>query len=318
MLTDDGLAAGSGDRAWPTSGYSPALAARSAFEPVNQLVFLVTGATDGIGKATALALATRGASVILHGRNPAKLESTLTQLRASTGNEALSSVQADFASLAEVAALASRVRRDFPGLNVLINNAGLLTDHRQLSADGFELTFAVNYLAPFLLTLSLLDTLKANAPARIVNVASTALGGGVVDFDNLQLEHGFGGWQAYANSKLMNVLFSHQLASQVAGSGLVSNALCPGLIDTNFFHTNALFAGGEYERLKPGMRSPVEGTLVPLYLAADPAAETSNGAFYVRQGRDGRRAVPLNWDRKVAAGLWDRSLGYVARWLTPA
>lgn len=318
MLTDDDPAVGSGDRERPTSGYSPALTARSAFEPVNKPVFLVTGATDGIGKATALALAERGEMVILHGRNPAKLEATVTQLRASTGNAVLHTVQADFASLAEVAALAGRLRRDFPGLNVLINNAGLLTDHRQLSTDGFELTFAVNYLAPFLLTLSLLATLKANSPARIVNVASTALGGGVVDFKNLQLEHGFGGWQAYANSKLMNVLFSHQVASQVAGSRLVSNALCPGLIDTNFFHTNNLFSGGEFERLKPNMRSPLEGALVPLYLATDPAAATINGEFFVRQGRDGRRAVPLNWDPKVAAELWDRSLGYVARWLTPA
>lgn len=279
--------------------------------------FLITGATDGIGKATALALAQRGARVILHGRNPAKLEATLAQLRAATGNTSLYPVLADFASLAEVAALADRVRTDFPQLNVLINNAGLLTDHRQLSVDSFEMTFAVNYLAPFLLTVSLLDTLKANTPGRIVHVASTALGGGMVDFDDLQLERGFGGWQAYANSKLMNVLFSHHLAGRLAGSGVVSNALCPGLIDTNFFHTNTLFAGGSYERMQPGMRPPLEGALVPLHLATDPAAGEINGAFYVRQGRNGRRAVPLDWDRAVAAELWARSLGYVGRWLTP-
>jgi NAD(P)-dependent dehydrogenase (short-subunit alcohol dehydrogenase family) len=167
---------------------------------------------------------------------------------------------------------------------VLINNAGLLTDHRQTSVDGFELTFAVNVLAPFLLTTRLLDTLKRNAPARVVNVASTAMGGGVIDFSNLQLERRFDGWQAYANSKLMNVLLSNHLAGQIAGSGVVSNALCPGLIDTNFFHTNTLFAGGAYERLRPGMRPPEEGALVPLYLATDPTAGMSNGEFYVRQG----------------------------------
>ncbi len=284
---------------------------------MSQPTFLVTGATDGIGKATALALAERGETVIVHGRNPAKLEATLAELRAASGNHRLHGALADFASLAEVAALAKQVRAGFPGLTVLINNAGLLTDHRQLSADGHELTFAVNYLAPFLLTLELLDTLASNIPARIVNVASTALGGGVVDFADLQLEHGFDGWQAYANSKLMNVLFSHHLARRLAGSGVVSNALCPGLIDTNFFHTNRVFGGGAYERLRPGMRPPVEGALMPLYLATDPAAGARNGEFYVRQGRDGRRAVGLQWDPAVASELWERSLRCVEPWLSP-
>lgn len=283
--------------------------------PVGTSTFLVTGATNGIGKATALALAQQGASVIIHGRHPDRLEATLKELRAATGNPALNSVCADFASLAEVAALAAQLRREFPGLSVLINNAGLLTDRRQLSVNGFELTFAVNVLAPFLLTLGLLDTLRANAPARIVNVASTALGGGRVDFSNLQLERGFEGWQAYANSKLMNVLLSNHLAAELAGSGVVSNALCPGLIDTNFFHTNTLFAGGVYERLQPGMRPPAEGALVPLYLATDPAAGESNGAFYIRHGRDGRHAVALDWDPAVAAQLWAYCMDCVQRWL---
>lgn len=274
--------------------------------------YLITGATDGIGKATARALAERGATVILHGRNPAKLQATLDELRAATGNQHLHPVLADFASLAQVAGLARQVRTDFPGLSVLINNAGLITDHWQQSADGFELTFAVNYLAPFLLTTSLLDTLAANAPARIVHVASTALGGGQVDFGNQSLRRHFDGWQAYANTKLMNVLFSHHLADRLTGSGVVSNALCPGLIDTNFFHTNQLFAGGSYERLKPRMRSAEEGALVPLYLATDPGAGQVNGAFYIRQGRDGRQAVPLQWDRAGAAMLWERSLEAVA------
>lgn len=277
--------------------------------------YFITGATDGIGKATALALAQRGARVILHGRDPGKLEDTIGQLRAASGNESLHPVLADFASLAEVAVLGERVRTEFPGVTVLINNAGLLTDHWQLSADGLELTFAVNYLAPFLLTLNLLDTIRANAPGRVVNVASTALGGGMIDFGNLKLERAFDGWQAYANTKLMNVLFSHHLAGQLTGSGVVSNALCPGLIDTNFFHTSTIFAGGGYERLKPGMRSPEEGALMPLYLATDPAAGDISGEFFVRKGRDGRRAVPLDWDRAAAAALWARSLAAVEPWL---
>ena len=126
---------------------------------------------------------------------------------------------------------------------------------------------------------------------------------------------GFEGWQAYANSKLMNVLLSNHLAAQLAGSGVVSNALCPGLIDTNFFHTNTLFTGGTYERLQSNMRPPEEGALVPLYLATDPAAGQSNGAFYVREGRDGRYAVALDWDPAVAAQLWAHCMDCVGRWL---
>lgn len=280
--------------------------------------FLVTGATDGIGRSTALALARQGASVILHGRNPAKLAAVHAEILSHSGNRRLHTVVADFASLADVAALANRVRGGFTGLRVLINNAGLLTDHRQVSADGFELTFAVNYLAPVLLTLKLLSTLESNAPARIVNVASTALGSGRIDFSNLQLEQGFAGWQAYANSKLMNVLFSNCLAHKLAGTGVVTNALCPGLIDTNFFHTNTLFAGGQYERMKSHMRSAEEGALVPLYLATDPAAAHSNGDFFIREGRDGRRVLPLDWDKTVADELWARSVRYLEPWLTPA
>lgn len=280
--------------------------------------FLVTGATDGIGRATALALARQGAAVILHGRDPAKLAAAHAEIQSHSGNDELHTVVADFASLAAVAALADEVRGRFTGLRVLINNAGLLTDHRQVSADGFELTFAVNYLAPVLLTLKLLTTLESNAPARIVNVASTALGGGNIDFSNLQLEQGFAGWQAYANSKLMNVLFSNCLARRLAGTGVVSNALCPGLIDTNFFHTNTLFGGGQYERMKSHMRSAAEGALVPLYLATDPAAAYSNGNFFIREGRDGRRVLPLDWDKAVAEELWARSIRYLEPWLTAA
>jgi len=276
---------------------------------------LVTGATDGIGKATALALARMGARVVIHGRDPDKTAATLAELQRATGNEQLHSILADFASLEQVARMADEVIERFPGLNVLVNNAGQLNDHRQVSADGYEMTFAVNYLASALLTRRLLGTLKANAPARIVNVASTALGGGVIDFDNLQAEQHFDGWQAYANSKLANVLFSQTLAEKLTGTGVVCNSLCPGLIDTNFFHTNNIFSQQRYERMRPGMRSAEEGALVPLYLATDPAAAEVSGEFFIREGRDGRRALPLNWDRDVAERLWVVSEELVSAYL---
>ena len=276
--------------------------------------YLVTGATDGIGKATALGLARSGARVILHGRNRDKIATVMAEIQAETGNEHLHTARADFASLAEVATLAETIAADFPQLNILVNNAGHLTDHRQESQDGFELTFAVNYLAPYLLTRKLLDTLTANAPARIVNVASTAMGGGIIDLDDLQMTQQFAGWQAYANSKLANILFSNHLAGELDGVRVGCNSLCPGLIDTNFFHTNNLFSG-RYESMRTNMRTAEEGALVPLYLAADPDAARYNGKFFIREGRDGRRPVPLNWDPDLATELWNRSEEYVRDWL---
>ncbi len=277
-------------------------------------VFLITGATDGIGRATAKALALKDARLVLHGRNADKLSAAAEEIQAVSANSNLHTVLADFSSLEQVAALADEVSRDFPDLNVLINNAGLLTDHRQESFDHYELTFAVNYLAPFLLTLKLLDTLRNNVPARIVNVASSAMGGGIVDFDDLQMQQNFDGWQAYANSKLMNVLFSNLLAGQFEGSGVVSNALCPGLIDTNFFHTNTVFEH-RYESMRSSMRGPAEGALVPMYLASEPAVADVSGAFFYRQGRDEVRSLELQWDRSSAEKLWQYSLDQVRAWL---
>lgn len=277
-------------------------------------VYLVTGASDGIGRALATALAQTGARVVMHGRNPDKLAAAAAEVRAVSGNDGIATVLADLASLQAVAGMADEVAQRFPELNVLVNNAGHLTDRRQESADGFELTFAVNYLAPYLLTRKLLPSLEANAPARIVNVASTAMGGGRVDFANLQLERGFDGWQAYANSKLMNILFSNVLAERIDGTGVVSNSLCPGLIDTNFFHTNNLFAD-RYASMQNFMRTPEEGALVPLYLATNSAAAAVSGKFFVREGRDDRRAVALDWDRALAEELWRVSEDWVADWL---
>ena len=227
-------------------------------------------------------LAAQGYALLMHGRNPEKLQQAVQEVtEVATAEPEL--FVADFARLEEVARLADEVASAHPELSVLVNNAGLLTDHRQESADGYELTFAVNYLAPVLLTRLLLPTLKNNPPARIVNVASTAMGGGRIDFKDLQFKEGFDGWDAYANSKLANVMFSNHLAAQISGSGVVSNALCPGLIDTNFFHTNTVFANGMYERMKSGMRSPEQGADIPVHMVTNPDIETTNGRFYLRR-----------------------------------
>lgn len=277
--------------------------------------YLITGASDGIGKAIAMRLAPTGSIVIMHGRNSAKLQEAAEEVRRSSANPQIHTVLANFASLRQVASLADHIRDNFGWLNVLINNAGHLTDHWQASHDGYELTFAVNHLAPFLLTNRLLDTLKSNAPARVVTVASTAMGGGRLDFSDLELRHRFDGWQAYANSKLANVLFSRSLADRLAGSGVVCNSLCPGLIATNFMNTNSVFSPQARARMQPMMRPAEQGADVAVYAAtAEPAAEIS-GAFFVRGPGDAGRPLTLDLDMEIAERLWSISCDYVAKWL---
>lgn len=252
---------------------------------------LITGATDGIGRATAQALAERGCAVLVHGRNQARADAAARAIAAATGNRQVTAVAADFASLAEVRALAEHLLRTCPRLDVLINNAGIAVRRRSLSADGYESTLAVNHLAPFLLTNLLLDRLRAGAPARIVNVSSGVHAGGRIDFADLQMERGFDGWDAYCNSKLANALFTGELARRLDAAEVTANFLHPGVIDTKLLHVN--FGGG----------SPVaEGARTPLHLALAPEVAAVTGAYFV--DRRQARAAAAAGDRRLAAELW--------------
>ena len=255
---------------------------------------LVTGSTDGIGRATALALAERGCAVIVHGRNEARAGAAAQAIAAATGNRQVTPVAADFASLADVRALAERVQSICPRLDVLINNAGIAVRRRGTSADGYESTFAVNHLAPFLLTNLLRERLRASAPARIVNVSSGVHGSGHIDFDDLQMERGFDGWQAYCNSKLANALFTRELARRLNAREVSANFLHPGVIDTKLLHVN--FGGG----------SPVaSGARTPVHLALAPELAGVTGAYFVNQRQT--RASPSAGDHRLATALWDVS-----------
>lgn len=278
-------------------------------------VCLVTGATNGIGKATAHALASAGATLVIHGRDPVKTERTQAELKASSGNPDIHSLLADFASLTEVSTLAHDFKQQFGTLHTLINNAGLLTDHRQVSQDGFELTFAVNHLAPFLLTNLLLDTLVESAPAKIATNSSSAMGGGYIPFDDLNAENNFDGWSAYANSKLANFLFSNYLAMNLAGKRVTSNSFCPGLVDTDLLTGNRDFGPAHVAHIRARMRPAEEGAITPVYLVTDPDAEDISGAFFLKSHGDGKIPVPIQWDKAVAERLWDVSLDLVAPWL---
>lgn len=263
---------------------------------------MVTGATSGIGLVTALALAQQGATVVIVGRNPERGAATVARITQATGNTAVTWCIADLSSQAQVRQLAEEFHRRFERLDVLVNNAGALFTKRNLSADGIETTFALNHLGYFLLTHMVLDRLKASAPARIVNVASGAHRGGQVNFADLQGQHRYGGWRAYCQSKLANVLFTYELASQLAGTGVTANALHPGFVATNFGKNTP----GAFAWLMRGLHmlalSPARGAETMTYLATAPEVEGVTGQYFVK-----KRAVqsaPVSYDRDVAQRLW--------------
>jgi NAD(P)-dependent dehydrogenase (short-subunit alcohol dehydrogenase family) len=236
-------------------------------------VVLVTGATAGIGRATAAALARQGAHVLVHGRDQRKAERAVEALRRETGSGALEPVAADLERLDAVRELAQALQSRQPRLEVLLNNAGVFMQRRTLTADGLETTFAVNHLAPFLLTLLLLDTLQACPHARIVNVSSDTHRSARVDFDNLQGERRYDGYAAYALSKLGNVLFTLALARRLkAGASQVTvNALHPGVINTNLLRAGWGSGGASAEA----------GAATPVFLALDDAAAGKTSLYFV-------------------------------------
>ena len=276
---------------------------------------LITGATNGLGKATAHAIAAAGGTVVIHGRDQARAEATRAEIQTASENDDIHMLLADFASLEQVRALAVEFEQQFGALHVLINNAGLLTDHRQLSREGYELTFAVNHLAPFLLTHLLLPTLVDSAPARIAMNSSSAMGSAQIDLDDLHMEKQFDGWTAYANTKLANVLFSNLLAKKLAETRVVSNAFCPGLVDSGLLTGNRDFGAGDIERLRSRMRTPDEGAITPVFLATAAEAQQYSGAFFLKSHGSGKTPVRIPWDADLAQCLWDASLEHVADWL---
>jgi len=263
-------------------------------------VMLVTGATDGIGRATAEALATRGAHVLVHGRRVDRVERVVNDLRARHPGSA-SGVVADLASLDAVRHLASEIRQQVARLDVLIHNAGVFMSRRVMTIDGYETTFAVNHLAPFLLTRELLPLLLASAPARIVTVASVAHEQARLDLNDLQGRRHFDGYEAYARSKLCNVLFTRALARRLAGRGVTANAVHPGVVTTKL--------------LREGFGStgiPVEdGAAGSVRLATDPALADVTGRYFSKLRETEPSEVAR--DDVLAERLWDVSEQLVAR-----
>jgi len=253
---------------------------------------LITGSTDGIGKQAALELADAGARVILHGRNEAKVEPVLKEIKQKTGNDKLDFFIADLSSLAQIRAMGAEVRRRNSRLDILINNAGVALNSFEISADGYEMTFAVNHLAVFTLTLELLDLLTQNAPSRIINVASMVHSSSLND--DLANPRNFVGWEAYCQSKLCNILFTYELAEKLQDQNVTVNCLHPGVIDTKLLRAN--FSGG----------SPVTvGSQKLVYLASAPELALETGKYFMDNHQT--RSADITYDPETRRKLWELS-----------
>ncbi|MBA2512477.1 MAG: SDR family oxidoreductase [Rubrobacteraceae bacterium] len=242
-------------------------------------VALVTGGTSGIGKATAMALAAMGADVVVVGRDPERGEKAAAEIRAQTGSR-VDLALADLSSQAEVRALAEEFRRRYDRLDVLVNNAGLVQSTRTETPDGLETTFAINHLAPFLLTNLLQDLLEKSAPSRVITVSSEAERWGNIDFDDLQSKKKYRGFPVYGMTKLANIMFTYELAERLKGTGVTATCMHPGAVNTRFGTNNSGPMTILFRAFKPFMRTPDQGADTVIWLSSSPDVEGVSGRYY--------------------------------------
>jgi NAD(P)-dependent dehydrogenase (short-subunit alcohol dehydrogenase family) len=269
-------------------------------------IVMVTGASSGIGKETALGLAKAGASVVMVCRNQARGIKAQNWIKQHSGNEQVELLLADFSSLAEVRQLATHFLQRYQQLHILVNNAGGIFGQHRLSVDGFEMTFAVNHLASFLLTNLLLDTLKASEPARIINVSSIAQAGGFINLDDLQATQKYRMMDAYSQSKLANVLFTYALARRLERSEVTVNCLHPGIVATNIWSQPLpafLRPLGNISRFF-GISS-AKGAQTPLYLATSAQVEGVSGKYFFECKE--QPTAQISYDLVVQERLWEIS-----------
>jgi NAD(P)-dependent dehydrogenase (short-subunit alcohol dehydrogenase family) len=267
---------------------------------MREKVCLVTGSNSGIGKETALGLARLGATVVMVCRDQSKGAAAQAEIKTQSGNPSVDLLIADLSSQQSIRQLAREITERYPQVHVLVNNAGVSPSQRALTSDGIEKTFAVNHLAPFLLTNLLLERLKASAPARVVTVASS--GQSAINFDDLQGEKHYSMLGAYGQSKLANILFTYELARRLEGTGVTANCLHPGVVSTNLAREfNPLFRA----MARLFFISPAKGAQTSIYLASSPEVEGVSGKYFTK-----KREIPSSkesHDTASARRLWQIS-----------
>lgn len=253
---------------------------------MNGKVVIVTGATNGIGEITAIELARKGAEVVVISRSKSKLENTISKIKAETGNQNVSYIQADLSSLTDIRRAAEEFLETHTRLDVLVNNAGAFFNDRKESVDGNEMTFALNHLNYFLLTNLLLDTIKETAQetgdARIINVSSGAHTGGKVNFNDIQATNNYSGFGRYSESKLMNILFTYELARRLDTTNVTVNTLHPGFVNTGFGMNNGGWLAKGLGLIQSLVAiSPEKGASTQIYLASSPEVKGITGKYWV-------------------------------------
>ena len=269
-------------------------------------ICIVTGATSGIGRSTALGLARSGATLALVCRDPARAEAVVRAIRDETGSTAVEVFLADLASQAAIRRVADALLECHPRIHLLVNNAGVVNLQRRVTEDGIEEVFAVNHLAYFLLTHLLLPRLRESAPARIVNVASDAhkfVNG--INFDDVGFSDGYKSMRVYGHSKLANLLFTFELARRLDGVGVTANCVHPGAVATGLGKNNGTIANVLIRTLAPFFRTPDKGAATTLHVATSPALEGVTGRYFANCRET--RSSPASHDRDAAQRLWDLS-----------
>jgi len=268
-------------------------------------VCLITGATGGIGLITAQVLAAQGAKIVLVSRSAQKCEAAAAQIKASSGNNEVTYIAGDLSLMAQVRQVAEQFLARNDRLDVLINNAGAVFSSRQVTAEGYEMTMALNHLNYFYLTQLLQDRLLASAPARIVNVSSDAHKGGSINFDDLMSEKKYSAFGVYSMSKLANVMFTYELARRLEDSGVTANALHPGFVASNFGRSN----GGMWGALMPVLQlfaiSPEKGAETTIHLAMSPEVQGVTGKYFVK--KQPAKSSAASYDEAAQRRLWDVS-----------
>ena len=272
---------------------------------LNDKICMVTGANSGIGKATAIGLAKRGASLVLVCRDQIRAENAIAEIKEKTGNKSIDLIIADLSSQKEIHNFVAEFKKKYSRLHVLINNAGVNLHKQILTEDGIETTFAVNYLAQYMLCNLLFDTLKKSAPSRIINVASSVQAKSI-DFDDLFGNNHYRQLKAYSQSKLAVVLFTYEFARKIKGTGVSVNCLHPGYVKTKMIRNFRPFVKYFYHLVGLFMLTPKKGAKTSIYLASSPEIDGISGKYFKRKKEV--ESVKISYDEDVAKQLWDVSV----------